>query len=117
MFQFKMANDWTAQIDGNYRTRVVSAQFVTGNRGRVNMAFSKKLSPATTVKLVFNDIFYTQVNSGVINNLANTLADYHNLGDSRQVVVSLSYRFGKALSDQRKHDDNASESEQNRVKN
>jgi hypothetical protein len=64
-----------------------------------------------------NDIFKTMVNSGVINNLANTHADYHNVSDTRTAVLSLSYRFGKAISDQRKHEANGAESEQNRVKN
>jgi hypothetical protein len=57
------------------------------------------------------------VNAGVINNLANTKADYHNVGDSQNITLSLSYRFGKAISNQRKHEANASESEQNRVVN
>ena len=104
-------------MDGLYRSKVTSAQFVTGVRKTVNMAVSKKLSPSTTIKFAMNDVFRTSVNSGVINNLANTRADYHNLGETQNAVISLSYRFGKALSDQRKHDANAAESEQNRVKN
>ena len=115
--QFKMANDWTAQLDGNYRSKLTSAQFVIGGRGRVNTAVSKKLGASTTIKLAFNDMFHSFVNSGLINNLAATKADYRNIGDSRSAVISLSYRFGKAISDQRKHNDNAAESEQNRVKN
>lgn len=117
ILQFKLPKDWTVQLDGNYQSMVTSAQFLAGKRGRVNTAISKKLSASTTLKLVVNDVFRTYVNSGVINNLANTRADYHNIGDSRTGVLSLSYRFGKAVSGLRKHDANGAESEQNRVKN
>ena len=117
VFQFKLPHDWTAQFDGSYQTKVTSAQFITGQRGRMNAALSKKLSASTTIKLVGNDIFYNFLNSGVINNLANTRADWHNLSDTRSLVISLSYRFGKAIADQRKHNANGAESEQNRVRN
>jgi outer membrane receptor protein involved in Fe transport len=117
VLQFKMGNDWTLQADGNYRSKLTSAQFVLNPRKRLNAAVSKKLSASTTLKLAANDIFHSFVNSGTINNLADTKADYHNIGDSRNIAISFSYRFGKAISDQRKHGDNAAESEQNRVKN
>lgn len=115
--EFKLGNDWTAQLDGSYQSKITSAQFIVGHRGKVNTGFSKKLSPSTTVKLAVNDVFRTFVNSGVINNLANTLANYRNVNDTRTAVITLSYRFGKTMKDQRRHDDSASESEQNRVKN
>jgi outer membrane receptor protein involved in Fe transport len=115
--EFKLGNDWTAQLDGGYQSKITNAQFVTGNRGKMNTALSKKISQSTTVKLVVNDIFHTFVNSGVINNLANTRADYRNISDTRTAVLSVNYRFGKAMSDQRKHNANAAESEQDRVKN
>ena len=117
MFQFKLGNDWTAQVDGNYRSKVTSNQFVVGVRKRANAAISKKLSPSTTIKLVVNDVFHSLLNSGQINNLANTRADYRNVNDSRTAVLSLSYRFGKTIANQRNHDANASESEQGRVRN
>jgi outer membrane receptor protein involved in Fe transport len=117
VMQFKFKNDWTWQVDGMYQSKVTSAQFVAGQRGRVNTGLSKKLSGSTSLKLVVNDVFHTMVNSGVINNLANTHADYHNVSDTRTAVLSLSYLFGKAISDQRKHNANGAESEQNRVKN
>ncbi|OKS86571.1 TonB-dependent receptor [Mucilaginibacter polytrichastri] len=116
-FQFKFNNGWVWQLDGSYQSKVTSAQFIAGQRGKVNTGVSKKLSGSTTLKLVVNDIFHSMVNSGIINNLANTRADYHNVSDTRTAVLSLSYRFGKAISDQRKHNANGAESEQSRVKN
>lgn len=117
VLQFKLPKDWTAQLDGGYQSSVTNAQFVTIGMGKINTAVSKKLSPSTTLKLVVNDVFRTFISGGDINNLANTRADYRNIRDSRTTVLSLSYRFGKAISDQRKHESNGAESEQNRVKN
>ncbi|MEO6522787.1 MAG: TonB-dependent receptor [Mucilaginibacter sp.] len=117
ILQFKPGKDWTLQTDASYQSDLTSAQFNIGSRKRVNAAISKKLSGSTTVKLVVNDVFNTFVNIGQINNLANTLANWTNKPDSRTVVISLSYRFGKTISDQRKHNANGAESEQNRVKN
>jgi hypothetical protein len=116
-FTFKFGKDWTAQIDGNYRSEITSAQFLLGKRGAINTAISKKLSPSSTIKLVANDLFYTQKNTGVINNLSQTTADWRNLSDTRNVVLSFSYRFGKAISGQRQHNANGAQDEQGRVKN
>jgi hypothetical protein len=116
LLQFKLEHNWAFQIDGYYQSKVTNVQFVAGDQKRVNAAISKKLSPSTTLKLVVNDIFHSYVNSGVINNLAQTTADYRNVTDTRTAVISLSYRFGKAIKDLRKHDENGAESEQSRVK-
>jgi len=117
MFQLKLPKDWSAQLDGSYQSKLTSAQFTLGARGRVNLAVAKKLSPAATIRLVGNDLFYTFINTGVINNLANTIANWRNVGDSRTVALSFSYRFGKVMSDLRKHNANGAEAEQGRVKN
>lgn len=117
ILQFKAGKDWTIQLDGYYQSKVTNVQFVAGERNRMNVAIAKKLSASTTVKLVINDVFHSFVNSGIINNLTLTRADYHNVIDSRSGVLSLSYRFGKAISNLRKHEGNGAESEQNRVKN
>lgn len=117
IFQFKLQKGWTAQLDGGYQSKVTNAQFIASARGRVNMAVTKKLSPSATLSLVGNDLFYNFRNAGEINNLANTKANYLNLSDTRTIVLSFSYRFGKAISNLRKHNANGAESEQNRVKN
>jgi hypothetical protein len=93
------------------------AQFTLGASSRFNAGLSKKLSPRTTIKFNVNDMFHTAKGSGVINNLAQTYANWRNVEDSRFASLSLSYRFGKAIADQRKHVATGAESEQNRVKN
>jgi hypothetical protein len=116
-FTFKPGRDWTAQIDGNYQSKVTTAQFTVGHRSKLNAAISKKLSPSTTIKLAGNDLLYSAKVNGVINNLKNTTASWHGVVDSRVAVLSLSYRFGKSIDNQRHHEANGAESEQNRVKN
>lgn len=114
--QFKLGKGWNAQLDGVYQTRLTNNQFVILPRGRVNAGFSKKISAASTLRVTVNDLFYTSITRGIINNLANTEANWRNAGDSRFVSVSLSYRFGKAINDLRKHNATGADSEKNRVK-
>jgi hypothetical protein len=113
----KPGKDWTVQLTAGYQTKYNTGQFTLAERKRVDVAVSKKLSANATVKVGVDDVFKQFVNAGVINNLANTYADYHNVGDSRIGKISFSYRFGKTISNQRQHEANGAESEQNRVKN
>jgi len=114
---FKPGKDWTIQTSGGYQGAVTNAQFVTNSKHRFDAAVAKKVSDVLTAKLAMSDLFYTWDNGGVINNLANTKANYHSTGESRFATLSVTYRFGKAISGQRKHDANGADSEQNRVKN
>lgn len=114
--QLKFKKGWSGEISGNYRTDITDAQFISYGYGRANVAVSKKFSAAASVKLSFNDIFYSTVNAGVINNLYLTDATYSSVNDTRQVVFTLSYRFGKVISDLRKHDASGADAEKNRVK-
>lgn len=117
VFQFRLPKDWTLQAEGGYQSRVTSAQFVSTRRGKVTASVSRKFSASTSASLVVNDIFYTFAGGGDINNLAGTRASYRNLSDTRTAVISLSYRFGKAITGLRKHEANGAESEKDRVKN
>jgi outer membrane receptor protein involved in Fe transport len=117
VFEFRLPKDWNLQTDGAYQSPVTNGQFIASKKWRINAAATKKISSALTLNLVLNDIFYSFVNAGKINNLANTRANYNNVGDSRSVAISLKYRFGKTITDLRKHNANGAEDEQNRVKN
>lgn len=116
-FQFKLSKSWTAEGSGSYRTKITNAQFVVGRIYGFNAGVQKKLSPSSTIRLNGNDLFYTKITNGKINNLASVEAGWRNRGDSRTVVLSYSYRFGKTFSDARKHKNTGAEEEQNRVKN
>jgi len=116
-FQLKFPADWSAELAGSYQSKVVNAQFIAGAVKQVRVAFMKKLSASTSLKLNVNDIFYSRVNSGIINNLALTDASYRNLSDSRFATLSLNYRFGKSIANLRTHEAAGARDEQSRVKN
>ncbi|NCU04810.1 MAG: outer membrane beta-barrel protein [Chitinophagaceae bacterium] len=115
-FRFTFTRGWSAQIDGFYQTNITSNQFILLERGRLNAGVSKKLGTAFTVRATANDILYTQINRGIINNLANTKANWRNANDTRVFTVSLAWRFGKTISDTRRHNQNSAQQEQNRVR-
>jgi hypothetical protein len=115
--RFTLGKGWDAEISGNYRNRMYNAQFILGEIWSANTALQKKLSSSATLKLSLNDIFYTSIRTGIINNLAQTEANWINKSDSRNAVLSYSYRFGKAFSSAAKRDDSGASDEKNRVKN
>jgi hypothetical protein len=117
ILQFKLKKGFNLQLDGNYQSSITSAQFVTGSKGALNAAISKNLSPKVTLKFSVNDILYTNINRGTINNLYLTDASYTNHGDTRSALLTLSFRFGKAVAGQRKKEQTGADTEQGRVKN
>jgi hypothetical protein len=115
-FRFTFTKGWTAQLDGFYQTEITSNQFILLKRGRLNAGVSKKVSTALTVRASVNDILYTQINRGIINNLANTEANWRNENDTRTFTIALAFRFGKTIADLRRHNQNSAQQEQNRVR-
>jgi len=116
-FTFKPGDGWTLQTYGHYQSRFTNEQFVDAPRGTLNFAFEKKLSASTTIELDMNDVLKTQNNSWQIGYLEGTTANYHSVSDSRSVELTLSYRFGKSIQNQRKHNANGAQSEENRAGN
>jgi hypothetical protein len=97
------------------RTELHSGQTIT-TAGRLNAGVSKKVSTALTVRATVNDILYTQINRGIINNLANIEANWRNENDTRTVTIALAFRFGKTIADLRRHSQNSAQQEQNRMR-
>lgn len=115
--QFVLPKQWTIQVDGNYQSSSKNTQFVMRSRGKVNMGVSKKLSKIAMVRLSVSDIFYTDINAGDINNLYRADASFRTLSDTRATQLTLSFRLGKTVAGQRKHDNNGTDTEQSRIKN
>ena len=115
--QFKISPTWNAEVNMRYQSKLSNVQFFLGEVHEFGAAVQKKLSAKSTLKLTANDIFRTRVYNGIINNLANTEANWVNRQDSRSVVVSYSYRFGKTFSTPAKHESSGADAEKNRVKN
>jgi hypothetical protein len=114
---FKPGDGWTLQTYGHYQSRFTNEQFIDAPRGTLNFAFEKKLSASATVELDLNDVLHTQNNTWQIDYLEGTTANYHSINDSRSIELSLSYRFGKAIKNQRHHNANGVQSEENRAGN
>jgi Outer membrane protein beta-barrel family/TonB-dependent Receptor Plug Domain len=114
---FKPGHSWTLQAWGGYQSRFVNEQFTDLPRGSLNFDFEKKLTAAATVELDLYDVLRTQNNSWYIGYLEGTTASYHSVNDTRNIVLSFNYRFGKTIKDQRHHAANGAQSEMNRVGN
>lgn len=115
--QVRLGKGWAAEISGRYITDVTNAQFISKANGGLNAGLQKTLGKSAMLRLNVSDIFYTSANNGIINNLALTDAHWTNKYDTRQCTLSFSYRFGKDISNVRRHDANGAETEQGRVKN
>ncbi len=113
---FKFQKGWSAELSAAYQSDLVNAQFVLLERSNVNFAVQKKiLSNKGSLKLAVNDIFYTNINNGIIKNLKLTDANWTNKPDSRFVSLAFTYSFGKTFK-AKEYNANGAESEQNRVK-
>ncbi len=116
--KFTFAKSWAAEIFGSYISGIASGQVTTEPKGGVNFTIQKKiLQEKGTLRFGVNDIFLTQINAGIINNLRNTYADYRNVGDTRYASLTFTYSFGKAFESKNSQPRSSAESEQNRVKN
>lgn len=115
--QFKISPSLSAEANFRYQSKFSNVQFLIGEVHEFGAAVQKKLSAKSTLRLSASDIFRNRVIVGVINNLAATDANWTNRSDSRTVVLSYSYRFGKAFSSPAKHEASGADDEKNRVKN
>lgn len=114
---FNFSKNWSGEIGGNYQTDVVSAQFIIGARGSVNIgAKTKILQGNGSLRFSVNDVFYGGIVNGTINNLHLTDATWINRRDSRFGAITFTYSFGKAFKSKEQHDASGADSEKNRVK-
>lgn len=112
-----LGHDWTSEVSFYYQSDIVSSQFILLSRGAVNLAVQKKLWKGKgSLRLLANDIFYTGIHRGVINNLQATSANWTNRPDSRFAALVFTYSFGKSFQTPKAYDANGAEAERNRVK-
>lgn len=115
MISYNFLGKWTVQLDGEYQSKQVFAQFVVYDRGRINTAINYKLNAACSFNLAFNDLLYTNKNAGEIGYLSGTYATYSNLRDTRTASLSFRYRFSKGLKNERSYQGGGAQSEQQRT--
>lgn len=114
---FNFSKNWSGELGGNYQTDVVSAQFIIGARGSVNIgAKTKILKGNGSLRFSVNDVFYGGIVNGTINNLRLTDATWINRRDSRFGAITFTYSFGKSFKSKEEHDASGADSEKNRVK-
>lgn len=115
-FRALLGKGWSAELNGRYMSSVANVQMVTDAYWLMNIGIQKKIGAAMTLKLAVRDLFYTQVNNGRIHNLNLSEASWKNKNGTQMAVLSFSYRFGKAIADQRKHESSGMQLEQGRIK-
>lgn len=113
---FKFEKGWSAEISGMYQTDIVNAQFVLMSKSRINIGVKKKIfKDRFSIEFAANDIFYSNLNNGIINNLKNTDANWRNKPDSRFVTLTFTYSYGKSFVPKIIYNSDGAESEKNRV--
>ena len=116
--QFTLAKGWSTELTLRGRTAILDGQFNLGRTGVLNIAAQKKmLKDKGTLKIAVQDIFNTRINEGYINGLKDGSGYYHNLNDSRALVLAFTYRFSKGAKNSNTRKTGGADDEQNRVKN
>jgi iron complex outermembrane receptor protein len=115
--QFKFTNGWSAELSGWYRTSGIEGQIMVQPLGQTSTAIAKQImKDKATLKLGLRDIFYTQQVKGTID-FQETEATFHNSRDSRQLSLTFTYRFGKAIKGpQNNHRAGGADDESSRLK-
>jgi hypothetical protein len=114
---FTFSDKWSGELGGTYQSDIVSTQFILGARGGVNAGVRWKIMQGKgSLRFSVNDMFYGRINTGIINNLKLTDANWVNKSDSRFAAVTFAYSFGKAFKSKEQHDATGADSEKNRVK-
>lgn len=114
--RFILGKGWNTELNGLYQSPTRNIQFDQDAVARLNAVFQKKISDHLTARLVFTDFLDLFKYGGKFNNLVMTEATYKNTFDTQGFNVGLNYRFGKSIKGLRQHRDDASDTEQGRVK-
>ncbi|MBB4804927.1 outer membrane receptor protein involved in Fe transport [Chryseobacterium defluvii] len=96
---FKLGNGFTAELTGNYRAREVYAYMDVKPNWYLNLGAQKKFKNNSTLKLAFNDIFYTS-NPRARTTFNNYVENFEVERDTRVVTLSYTYNFGSGKAGQ-----------------
>ena len=92
--QFKMGNDWSAELSGWYNSRSVFGFFVSKPQGMVNLGLQKSIwEKRGTLRLNVSDIFWTNKFRGT-SEFQDVSLRVRSTWPSRQVRLTFTYRFG-----------------------
>lgn len=96
---FKLGNGFTAELTGNYQAREVYAYMDVKPIWYLNIGAQKKFKNSSTLKLAFNDIFFTS-NPKARTTFNNYVENFVVERDTRVVTLSYTYNFGSGKSGQ-----------------
>ena len=114
--QFKISEDWSAELSGFYRSKAIEGQIVMYPMWRLDAGVQKLiLKKKGTLKFSVRDIFNSQYFRGYIN-YQDIDARIKNVWDSRTFSFTFSYRFGNPIKNQPHRRTGGASEEQNRVK-
>ena len=114
---FQLKKGWKIDFGGRYLNDHVSSQLVIKGYAVLNCGMQKVIMNGKgNIKVSVNDMLYSRIGDGIINNLRQTNADWNSKFDSQSVRISFFMRFGKATFNKEKYNGSGSDSEQQRVK-
>lgn len=96
---FKLGNGFTAELTGNYQAREIYAYIDAKPNWYLNIGAQKKFKNASTLKLAFNDIFFTS-NPRARITFNNYIENFVAKRDTRVITLSYTYNFGSGKSGQ-----------------
>ncbi|MCU0387133.1 MAG: TonB-dependent receptor [Chitinophagaceae bacterium] len=114
--QFKFNKGWSAELSGFYNTKSEDGQFKIEDFGQLSAGIGKQvLKGKGSIRLNARDIFWTQKIDGRIK-YGNVRENFFQFRDSRQITLSVQYRFGKPAKDgERRRNNGGASDEQRRV--
>ncbi|MEO0403698.1 MAG: outer membrane beta-barrel family protein, partial [Bacteroidota bacterium] len=113
---FQLPKGFRLDVSGRYRSDMVYSQLLLKSYSQVNIGIQKGLfNGKGNLKLAMDDIFFGSRGDGVINNLAQTDADWNSVRDTRRFAIAFSYNFGHSMNAKRRYQNTGSQSEQNRL--
>jgi hypothetical protein len=115
--QFKFKKDWSAELSGQYTSRMINWQRTVAPRYWMNAAVQKKiLKGKGSVKLSIDDIFYWYKDQSKYIALQQATAIQTARYDRRRVGVAFNWNFGKeTFARKRRHSDDAADDVKDRV--
>ncbi|MFT3919261.1 TonB-dependent receptor domain-containing protein [Cloacibacterium sp.] len=96
---FKLKNNFSLELSANYQAKQVYAYMHLKPIWSVNIGAQKKFKNDSTLKLSFNDIFFTN-NPEAKNIYSNYAENFVVRRDSRVITLSYTYKFGSGKSAQ-----------------
>lgn len=109
--QFRLPADWAIEVYAAYNAPNINWQRIVQARYWVNTAVQKKLLKGkASLKVNFDDIFYTLRWKDETKGLNNATAFHIGANDTRRVGIAFSYSFGKEIfARKRQYNDNTAD--------